>query len=78
MGVLIRTALRNLLEHKAKTLIIGLIITVGVIVIVVGNAFLDRAELVECDRQAPLLDVHLFRYAEPQHVFSPFGDRFDI
>lgn len=45
MGVLIRIALRNLLEHKAKTLIIGLIITVGVIVIVVGGAFLDRAEL---------------------------------
>ncbi len=45
MGVLIRIALRNLLEHTAKTLFIGLIIRVGVIVIVVGNAFLDRAEL---------------------------------
>ncbi len=45
MGVLIRIALRNLLEHKAKTLIIGIIVAVGVWVIVVGNAFLARADL---------------------------------
>jgi putative ABC transport system permease protein len=33
------------LEHKSKSLIIGLIIAVGVLVIVVGNAFLDRAQV---------------------------------
>ncbi len=43
MPVLIRIALRNLLEHKVKTLIIGIIITVGVIVLIVGNSLMDTA-----------------------------------
>lgn len=43
MGVLVRIAFRNLLEHKGKTLIIGIIVAVGVIVLVVGNAMMDTA-----------------------------------
>jgi putative ABC transport system permease protein len=43
MPVLFRLALRNLLEHKGKTLIIGIIVAVGVIVLVVGNALMDTA-----------------------------------
>ena len=45
MSVLIRIALRNILEHKSKSFIIGIIIAVGVLVIVDGNAFLDRAQV---------------------------------
>lgn len=44
MGVLIRIAFRNLMEHKAKSLIIGLIVAVGVLVIIVGNSFLNTAD----------------------------------
>lgn len=44
MGVLIRIAFRNLMEHKAKSLIIGLIVAVGVLVIIVGNSFLSTAD----------------------------------
>lgn len=43
MPVLFRIALRNLLEHKSKTFIIGLILAVGVIVLVVGNSLMDTA-----------------------------------
>ena len=45
MPVLIRIAIRNLLEHKSKTLIIGTIIAVGIIVLVVGNSLMDTAAL---------------------------------
>lgn len=45
MPVLLRIAIRNLLEHKGKTLIIGIIVAVAVIVLVVGNAMMDTARL---------------------------------
>ena len=38
MKVLLKIALRNLLEHKTKTLIIGSIIFLGIIVPVMGNS----------------------------------------
>ena len=44
MLVLIRIALRNLREHTSKSLIIGTLIVLGVIIIVVGNSLLDTAE----------------------------------
>ncbi len=43
MPVLLRIAFRNLMQHKGKTFIIGTIIAVGVIVLIVGNAFMDTA-----------------------------------
>src|SRR6056297_1551558 len=43
MPVLLRIAARNLWEHKAKTLIIGIIIALGVIVLIVGNSLMDTA-----------------------------------
>lgn len=45
MSVIPRIAARNLLEHKAKTFIIGTIIAVGVIVLIVGNSLMDTAAL---------------------------------
>ena len=44
MLVLIRIALRNLREHTSKSLIIGTLIVLGVIIIVAGNSLLDTAE----------------------------------
>jgi putative ABC transport system permease protein len=43
MPVLLRIAFRNLLEHKSKTLIIGVLLALGVIILIVGNAFMDTA-----------------------------------
>lgn len=43
MPVLIRIAFRNMWEHKAKSLIIGSLVALGVIVIVLGNAMMDSA-----------------------------------
>jgi putative ABC transport system permease protein len=43
MLVLIRIALRNLLEHKAKSLIVGVLLALGVVILVVGNSFMDTA-----------------------------------
>ena len=40
-GIVTRIALRNLKEHRSKTLIVGIIITLGVAVMVVGNSFID-------------------------------------
>jgi putative ABC transport system permease protein len=45
MPVLMRIAFRNLLEHKSKTLIIGILLALGVVILVVGNAFMDTAAL---------------------------------
>ena len=45
MPVLLRIAIRNLIEHKSKTLIIGIIIAVGVVVLVVGNSLMSTAAL---------------------------------
>ncbi|MFM7184146.1 MAG: ABC transporter permease [Planctomycetota bacterium] len=39
MPVLVRIALRNLLEHKAKTIIVGAIVAVGIAVLIVGESF---------------------------------------
>lgn len=43
MPLLLRIALRNLLEHKGKTLIIGILVALGVVVLIVGNSLMDTA-----------------------------------
>jgi putative ABC transport system permease protein len=43
MPILLRIALRNLLEHRGKTLIVGILVALGVIVLVVGNSLMDTA-----------------------------------
>ncbi len=43
MPILLRIAFRNMWEHKAKSLIIGILIALGVIVLVLGNAMMDSA-----------------------------------
>ncbi len=44
MPVIWRIAFRNIWEHKAKSLIIGTLIALGVIIIVLGNALVDSSE----------------------------------
>ena len=43
MKMLLRIAYRNLREHQTKTLIIGSIIALGMLVLVVGNSVIDTA-----------------------------------
>ncbi|HUX21633.1 MAG TPA: hypothetical protein VMW69_10380, partial [Spirochaetia bacterium] len=43
MPVLIRIAFRNLIEHKSKSLIIGIIMAFGIMILVVGNSFIDTS-----------------------------------
>ena len=43
MPALVKLALRNLVEHKGKTLIVGVIIALGVTVLIAGASFLDSA-----------------------------------
>ena len=43
MPVILRIALRNLREHRSKTLIIGIIIAVGIAVVVAGNSLAETA-----------------------------------
>ncbi|TCW61597.1 FtsX-like permease family protein [Treponema sp. J25] len=43
MAVLLRIAFRNIWQHKAKSFIIGILIALGVIIIVIGNAMMDAA-----------------------------------
>jgi putative ABC transport system permease protein len=44
MGVLVRIALRNLKEHVSKSVIIGSLIALGVVIIILGNSLLDSTE----------------------------------
>ncbi|MCQ2573409.1 MAG: FtsX-like permease family protein [Treponema sp.] len=41
MGVIFRMALRNLKQHRTKSLIIGIFIAVGVAIVELGNGFLE-------------------------------------
>lgn len=45
MFSVVRLALRNLAQHRAKTIIVGSIISLGVIVLIVGNSFMETARL---------------------------------
>jgi ABC-type lipoprotein release transport system permease subunit len=45
MLVFVKMALRNLVAHKAKSLIVGSIIAVGVIILVAGMSFMDTAAI---------------------------------
>jgi len=44
MPVTMRMAFRNLIEHKAKSLIVGTLLALGMLIMVLGNAFLDASK----------------------------------
>ena len=45
MGTILRIALRNLTQHRAKTLIIGALITLGITLTFIGNSMFESATL---------------------------------
>lgn len=44
MPVTLRMALRNIFEHKAKSLIIGILLALGAFILVLGNSFIDASQ----------------------------------
>ena len=44
MGTIIKIAIRNLKEHRAKSLIVGILISIGIMIMVLSNSILDTAE----------------------------------
>jgi len=42
-NVILKIAYRNLWKHKIKTLIIGILVALGILILVVGNSFMDSA-----------------------------------
>lgn len=42
-NVVLKIAYRNLWKHKIKTLIIGILVALGILILVVGNSFMDSA-----------------------------------
>ncbi len=44
MPVLFRMAARNLRQHRSRTLIIGTIVMLGVVILVIGNSLMDTAD----------------------------------
>ncbi len=42
-NVIVKIAYRNLWKHKIKTLIIGILVALGILILVVGNSFMDSA-----------------------------------
>jgi putative ABC transport system permease protein len=44
MPVLLRIAVRNLLQHRSKTLIIGVLMTLGVVILITGNSMMSTAQ----------------------------------
>jgi len=44
MPVTLRLAFRNLFEHRSKSLIIGILLAVGSLILVTGNAFIDASK----------------------------------
>ncbi len=45
MPVILRIAFRNIWEHRAKSLIIGSFIALGIIILLIGNSLLDSSKL---------------------------------
>ena len=41
MGAISKLAIRNLKEHKSKTVIIALFLIFGIAIVVMGNSFLE-------------------------------------
>ncbi len=42
-NVILKIAYRNIWKHKIKTLIIGILVALGILILVVGNSFMDSA-----------------------------------
>lgn len=73
MGVVIKIALRNLLEHKRKTLIIGIIIALMIMVLAIGNSMLDTATAGVRKMYSDNFTGDIVLTGEPEGAITLFG-----
>ncbi|GMV42978.1 MAG: hypothetical protein AMXMBFR64_46940 [Myxococcales bacterium] len=74
-GILVRIGLRNLLAHKAKTLIVGAIILFGTALVVVGNSLLDSVNSSMSQSIVGSLAGHIQVYSkDAKDELALFGD----
>lgn len=75
MKDIIKLALRNLKEHKSKTLIISMFILFGVAIVIMGNSFLESVNRgLEKDFRANVTgDIAISAIPEKGVVFDVFG-----
>lgn len=74
-GILVRIGLRNLLAHKAKTLIVGAIILFGTALVVVGNSLLDSVNTSMSQSIVGSLAGHVQVYSDDaKDDLALFGD----
>jgi putative ABC transport system permease protein len=70
---LFRIAWRNIKEHKAKTLIIGIIITLGIMILVIGNSMMDTAARGIMNNYINNYTGHLIITGESDSALTLFG-----
>jgi putative ABC transport system permease protein len=73
MPVLFKIALRNLREHRAKTLIIGIIIALGIAVMILGNSFTASASRGVRRSFIENYTGHIMVHAQVKGAVSLFG-----
>jgi putative ABC transport system permease protein len=73
MAVLLRIAWRNLREHRAKTLIVGLIIAFGIALLIFGNALMTTAARGAKGYFIDNFTGHLMIHGKGERVPSIFG-----
>jgi putative ABC transport system permease protein len=73
MAVLLKIAWRNLREHRAKTLIIGLIIALGMVLLILGNALMATAARGARGYFIDNFTGHLMIHGKTEGMLSIFG-----
>ncbi|GAB1481872.1 FtsX-like permease family protein [Treponema sp.] len=73
--IVLTIAFRNLLEHKAKTAIVGFLIAIAITVLVVGNSFMDSIKTGMRKSYAENYSGDLIIHAQSEDTFSliPIG-----
>ena len=75
MGVIFRLALRNLTEHKSKTIIIALFLIFGIAIVIMGNSFLESINRgLEKDFRAHYTgDIAIHKKTDKSLIIDIFG-----
>jgi ABC-type lipoprotein release transport system permease subunit len=76
-GLIWRIALRNVLAHRAKSIIVGIIFAVGALVVVVGNALVDAMDVGMARSIQESLAGHLQVHSkDARDPLAIYGDEF--
>jgi len=79
MPVLVRIAFRNMWEHKGKSLIIGSLFVLGVLIIIIGNSMMDAASIGLKNQYIESFTGNVMVSAKSENTYSIFGaDSMDL